>query len=95
MNYEIEKMIVFSTSHITENDALLLETTTEFSLFKRSFGFAIFVNRGCNPDTIYDAFSGFSSAFQNLVKISLEQNCNWLMLDCDGLVFDHLQRFDW
>lgn len=77
MKYEICKMIVFGTACITEEDAERLDKE-EISVFHREFGWAINVGDDRTTD---GTFKEYSEAFQNLAKLTVEQDCLWLMLD--------------
>ena len=91
--YEINREIVFSTSHITEheNDILKSEASTNVSAIAVDdieFGYRIWVDQDK---------ANFNSTpnILSLVRASKAMGCKWLVLDCDGPVVNNLRTFDW
>lgn len=95
VTYEINTEMVFSTAHITERDDTMANRKTGFSaLLSDSVdgGFRVLVNKESFeklPSTTY------SSEFQELYRIALEQQCKWLVLDRDGQIYSNLPTFEW
>ena len=95
-NYEIERTLVLSTTHITREDDALLEredlVNTTYDPYE--FGVRVFISN----DPAYrlaTRLGGFSVAFQDLIELAHAKGCSWLRLDSDGPVMDNLKTFDW
>jgi hypothetical protein len=96
--YEINKEIVFSTGHISLRDMQKLNRFTQHKRLRLNYdsyeyGIRIYV-LDASPEADARA-DGFTPAFINLITIAKEQGCKWLVLDCDGPEFDHLEKFEW
>jgi hypothetical protein len=101
----IGKMLDVSTSHITENDAKLLDESDSkkqssisrnpLSAFSKGVGWLVNI-----PATDEEVFKeilnyGYSNEFVELVKVALNHDCDWINLDCDGAEIEDLPKFDW
>lgn len=95
MQYEINKEIVFSSCHITEQDDYRLSNLLfmSLSIYEYEYGHRIYV--GVENLVDGDEKILLSDSFWNLYQIAIDNDCKWLLIDCDGQVFDHLQKFDW
>jgi len=97
MNYEINKEIVFSTGHITENDSQELTwchngiSGKEVTTYQYEYGFRVWVD----PNLEIKEFTELSASFWELFEIAKEQKCKWLILDEDGVTYENLKQFDW
>jgi DNA-binding GntR family transcriptional regulator len=103
---ERQSVAMLSTAHITRNDDALLR---QIALRQRQndVGFGLIVaeyNGGWLVRVPRISFveqmrkmeeMGLSSAFQNLISLASAQDFDWLRLDCDGPVLEHLPVFDW
>lgn len=90
-NYDIEinKEMVLSTCHVTENEINAgIETSSDD-----------FCNRYCVSILLEDAKEcEYEKAYPNLLtllKIAKAHNCKWLVLDCDGDEVEGLPTFNW
>lgn len=99
--YEINREIVFSTAHISEgcNEALcnasegIYESDesplTQLSVYEDEYGVRIHIfGTDKFPPT------GFLE-LDHLLKVALDNDCQWLRFDRDGLVYDGFETFDW
>ncbi|CAH9013927.1 conserved hypothetical protein [Vibrio phage 501E54-1] len=86
---EINKEMVLSTCHVTDNEINggVQTSADEYS------------NRYLVNSVIEDLKeSTVESDYPNLIKllqIAKAHNCRWLVLDCDGGVVEGLPTFDW
>lgn len=103
-DYEIQEVLVVSTKHITEKDNNLLKIDTisnECDLIIDSFpyGYYIYIpdNSIENTDKFIDSVGTdkYSKSFKNLLRIAKEKGFDYIKLDADGKVYDHLETFKW
>jgi len=106
MKLDIDKTLNLSTAHITEQDNTLLLDVLEnghpdagWVIPLEDYGFMVFVPEG-NPEEVEQHVHGFkrvgmSEAFVNIYRLTAEQGCTWMRLDCDIPVVPELQQFDW
>jgi len=90
IEYAINKEIVFSTAHISlETNLLLHDAPMDINL------------GGCVDAYAYGCkifMSGHETGIPELdalIKIAEDNDCKWLVLDCDGPKYDHLKQCDW
>lgn len=100
-NPEIQKSFVVWIGHVPKSDIDLLEKANEssgvISADEYQFGWRIYISlrKDCVEDDDKSIKrEGYSEAFQNLVKLTRQLECSWLVLDEDGMEYD-LPRFDW
>lgn len=97
MEYEITKMITISTAHITEDTANKLEREVKYgtndiplSIYaKAEFGWLIFVS------DYYKDLLNMPKDLMDCLDLAKENDCEWLCLDCDGLIVPDLPTYDW
>lgn len=95
-NLEITKMLTISTAHITEETAVMLEREVKYGVDniplaiynKAEFGWIIFVSE-------YYKDLNMPEDLMSCLDLAKENNCEWLCLDCDGLIVPDLQTYDW
>jgi hypothetical protein len=90
---EIQKYLVVSTAHITEeeNEYLRDEVYSQLSVYTTDYGHSIFV-----PHENLKKFEGIvGKNVLSLLKIAYKNGCCYLKLDRDGFVYDDLPKFDW
>jgi len=95
---EIERTLVLSTSHITEEDSRLLNPDVGcLAIIDSGYGWFIRI-----PDK--DGFEGLAEQLKEnglsacvfaLMQLADSHNCNWLHLDSDGPVIDSLPQHHW
>lgn len=84
---EINKEVVFSTSHITEaTNQILEDNTTLLVVQSTEYNHRVFI-------TDY-SLSGLAE-LDILIKIASDNGCTSLLLDCDGPVYKELDVYDW
>ena len=106
MKYEIQQKLVLSTAHIPQedNDRLLMAANNPFACplivlkvenEQESFGFDIRIEDFHEIEV--DAIRGYglSEDFISLYILAHNLNCQWLRLDRDGNVHEHLPSFEW
>ena len=92
------KVMDCSTSHVTDEEIndLLERDDCPVPNFPYEYGNFVYVTNEQNPDderAIRDF--GFSESFIKLLRIARENGCRYIALDCDGLVYEDLQTYDW
>ena len=98
--YEIEKVLVLSTGHITEKDAGTLDKIIDEVqpgpiVYGFPYGYYIYVGSEVK-EKIKDAKkAGLSKYFCNLFAIAHSLNCQYIKLDADGPAMDNLPLFNW
>ena len=104
--YEIQKILVLSTCHITESDNDFLRETTfcqddpaDSGITPFEYGYRIYVgtDREIANETIerWKNITGLSQALVNLLCLTRRLKCVALVLDCDGQERDDLPKFNW
>lgn len=106
----IVKVFEASTSHITQKDDQLLkrENLCTVSAYEIKgggilYGFLVYTSLEENssivesgiPDEAALKAEGFSDAFINLLKLAKKNGCKFLQLDCDGVEYEDLPKFNW
>lgn len=95
----IVKVFEASSCHITgEDDKLLKREDAYISSYEVRgggvlYGFLIYT--GLDDTTSDNKVEGFSDAFNNLLKLAKDNGCKFLQLDCDGVEYEDLPKFDW
>ena len=94
MKYEINTEIVFSTTHITEEESKRLTQASCTLVNDVTYGWRIYVS-----EEVFEGKTPYNLAHlpnvSALGKIAHAQGCKWLVLDCDGPVMDNLPKFEW
>lgn len=101
-NFEINKEIVFSTSHISQDtdkeiEKSLSDPTDENPMTMLSiipfmdYGWMIFVPEDKNDLPHFDKHEELGV----LIECAKENGCTWLRLDADGPVYQSFQIFEW
>ena len=90
----IYRMLDLSTCHITKetNDALLEEKIQDVVYYQKpGYGFFIHI-----PECLEDVEDGDipDDLFKCLVY-ALENRCDWINLDCDGVIEEDLPKYVW
>ena len=111
MKLEIEKMLVLSTAHATEDDINNLCSMEKqdypYTRFQTGYGVMIAVisdmelpERENSINFIKDGKNpawckNFSKEFIEILRIAKENGCTWVNLDRDGTEIEGLTTFDW
>jgi len=100
MSYEVEKTMVFSTAHISKEQASKLnmeslkpESSFRFYIDPYEYGYLIHISELEDFEDLKDV-AGLENIYRILV-IAQRSGCSYIKLDCDGPVYDHLPTFDW
>jgi hypothetical protein len=107
----IVKVLEASTSHITAQDDRLLkqEDMSALAVYdvkggETQFGYLIYTGLEDGTSIQEELLSftqaslkaaGFSDALYNLLSLAKRNGCKFLQLDCDGVEYDDLPKFDW
>ena len=89
MNLEINKELVISSCHVEEWESKLTE---ERNYSSDQCSIRLYV------DGMLDTFEEEFPTSDNLKKcleLAKSLDCKWLVLDCDGLEVEFLEKFDW
>jgi hypothetical protein len=90
---EIQKYLVVSTVHITEEEDEYLhdDVYSQLSVYTTDYGHSIFV-----PHENLKEFEGMvGKNVLSLLKIAKKNGCCYLKLDRDGFIYEDLPQFDW
>ena len=102
----IVKVFEANSSHITENDDMLLqcEDMTSLVVYKviggeTLYGYLIYTFLGLDDQDTTTKKSlmedGYSEELCNLLELAKNQGCKFLQLDGDGMQYDDLPTFNW
>jgi len=99
---EFDKVIVFNTAHITENDDKLLtaNASQELCIDQFDYGYRIFVPVDYTAEDFIAVVNvaraeGFSEHLCTLLQLAQKHKANWVKLDCDGAIYEQLTTFEW
>ena len=102
--YQKESILCLSTGHITKKDSMVLSDLSKHKdysngimVFDYVYGFLIHVyaeDLEENRDMIQRVY-GLSEECFSLFKLTKENNCTCLRLDCDAPEVDTIPKFDW
>lgn len=97
---EIEKYLIVSTGHITEEDMNKLDEESDIdgrvSLLARVYEEGICVFVGTEEDMAKKAEKcGFGKGLQDMLTLARKNGCTFLTLDRDGPVIDGYKTYDW
>ncbi|NKX37329.1 hypothetical protein HGG70_05195 [Rhodobacteraceae bacterium R_SAG4] len=91
MTENIERILVLSTAHMSEEESKLFEETQHMLIpaFKRDEGFIF------HTSTVGICYDKLSPGWAQIYQIATERNCAWIMFDRDADVIDGIPTFDW
>ena len=100
--YEINKVIVFSIQHlprkcqdflIYENNRMVPRQNKAGLIIKSTpESWQILAD---NSHLAGDQFTKIPAKLLELQEIATDNGCKWLVIDCDGPEYAHLEVFDW
>ena len=93
MSKSIERMLVLSTAHITQQTSELLAADAMGELVvypKNGYGFFVLV-----PTEESQTVSDCTEDLQACMALAKESGCQWLMLDRDAETIETLPTYDW
>ena len=93
MKLEIQRHLVVSTCHVTQDDTICLSEQECIVAHEFEEGFHVHVPEADHDDELRD--NGYSPAFLGLLKLARENDCDYLTLDRDGPEIEGLTSFDW
>jgi hypothetical protein len=90
----VRKVLDISTAHIKHSTAsdmdtlgydlvLIVETT--------SYGWMVYISEGEPPATILEKYPDLALC----LKLAQHYDCDWLLLNRDGVIIDELPDYDW
>jgi hypothetical protein len=106
----IVKVFEASSCHITQQDDKLLKrddlsalAVYDIKAGKVRYGYLIYTGLEDNnaveelKDFTKEAIAkdGYSTALINLLELAKKNGCKFLQLDCDGVEYEDLPRFNW
>ncbi len=94
----VYKNLDCSTVHITKADSVLLNgRDIGLSIQNTDYGWLVFCGTNDGIKNIREGLkaAGFSLAFVDLFLQARQLGCKWLDLDCDGMTYDDLPKFEW
>jgi hypothetical protein len=87
---EIEKMLVLSTSHLTEQTC-----NGWFEKHKEDFPCYEKIGAGWFVHVVVDGVTEYPDDLQKCISLAIEIKCDWIMFDRDGPVLEYLLSYDW
>jgi len=96
-NWEIRNYFVISTAHITCYDNYLLNLGYQLPIIRYTYEYGYYIHI---PEHLEHREKdileyGLSKEFYSLMLLAKKNDCHFLNLDADGLIFDPLPEFDW
>jgi hypothetical protein len=102
--YEIERALVLSTAHVSEETALLLNHTEILTgdaglawapAMQRPEGwlFRVPLNMSDAEWTIH--LEPYPAELRAALALARDEGCHWILFDCDGPTVDTLTEFEW
>ena len=98
--FDIAKMITLSTTHITEDTAGRLDNEPDtnalgLTIYKKAnYGWFLYISDYVKTDILNDTAS-LPDDLKLCLKTAIDNNCEWLCLDCDGPEYDKLPKYNW
>lgn len=92
---EIERTLVASTAHVSEEEMNLITTEdygSPYAVTPYEEGCYIYLGETAEDK---NKLAAHSLEFARLVEIARQQNCSYLRLDGDGPVYKDLKTFNW
>lgn len=102
--YEIERTLVLSTAHVSEETALLLNHTailtgdaglTWAPAMTREEGWLFAVPMNFTPVEWAIHVEPYPAELRAAFAVARDEGCHWLLFDCDGPIVDTLTAFEW
>ena len=96
MDLTIEKTLVCSTSHYTENDDKVLSRIARKDcscVHATDAGFTVRTNPELGIDTVL--WLQLSAAFDRVMQLAASNECDAVRFDRDAPAIDGLQTFEW
>lgn len=96
-NLEITKMLTISTAHISEESSEYLENVHDKLVVydKGDYGWMIVIDDNIKDFCNTIGNSNIPSDIISCMIFARECGCDWLCLDCDGMVIDGLETYSW
>lgn len=97
MKLEIDRTLVCTTAHLTEEDnqALFYETTGLVVYEMGEYGWMVLA-RPVNPDASPDSVDRqHSDNLERLLQFARDRDCEWVRFDRDASEIEGLQTFNW
>jgi hypothetical protein len=100
INFRMMNMADVSTCHVTRADTYLLDEDRDdmpLVAYKYAEGYFIPLSDASHTKNMKEGMIkyGFSKEFASLVDTLMEQGWQFLRLDCDGMEYSDLTKFDW
>lgn len=98
MSYEIERMLVVSTGHLTAIEAGSDLSVLGRSTLKRPEGFLIHTRLGMERDEriiVTQQEAKISSSARGCFQLGRALNCEWVLFDRDGPTLNQFKTYDW
>ena len=99
-NARVQLVLDCSTCHVTQADTYLLDDERDdmpLVAYKYDEGYFICIPDPRSTKGVEKGLVkyGFSKEFANLVAICMNQKYDFMRLDCDGMEYKQLTKFDW
>ena len=97
----LTKNLDISTGHISPNDGVLLDNSTEESnspliVYRYPEGWFVYVPQDDTEEDTEEEINqykeyGMSEQFCNIIKIASKNKCKYIQFDCDGIEYEDLE----
>jgi|TARA_R110001583_G_scaffold16234_36_gene66454 hypothetical protein len=94
-DFEIDKTLVYSTSHVKKEDIDLLSSDGTWRVTEHDYGITIYVGDWFNPGAIESCLPKYSNELSLLVLFAVSLDCKYLKLDSDGPIYDMFPQYNW
>ena len=94
----VYKYLDISTAHITEETEVFLwrqvqDEDGDLIVYKKECGY--FIHVPCDPDELNEMEVIIPHDLMACLRLAMENNCYWLVLDADAEVINELETFEW
>lgn len=98
--FEIQKTLVVSTGHITQDDSKILAEAANDGLtlgtllitYDSEYWHILYLTTLTQSSA---RMAGLSTACRKWIKIAKDLGCDWIKFDRDGEVYEDYPTFDW
>lgn len=99
MKYEIEKILIVTTAHLTRTEAADELAALGRGTLTRDEGFAIHTRLSCEGEDAAERDAQeqaeLSEGALGVMLAARAQGCAWVLFDCDGPELDDVRTYEW
>lgn len=91
--YEIHKILVVSTAHISEETNNILENDLNVGFTTYGHFLWNFLHNRAEQDEII--LEEWPEEIGDIFKLARKRNCAYILIDSDGPIYEELKEYDW